>query len=140
VLAAARVVKPMMASALEDAEPVACDGAVLRVRALGGNPMTVEGLNRARASIEAIVARVVGAPLRLVVGEIASGPRSEAAAPAREAAAGGPPAAVTEPVAPPAPAQRVTATGAKAERLKALRQKAPSLDSAMDSLDLELLE
>jgi len=41
---------------------------------------------------------------------------------------------------PPAPAQRVTATGAKAERLKALRKRAPMLDSAMDSLDLELLD
>ena len=130
----------MMASALEDAEPVACDGAVLRVRTLGGSPMTVEGLNRARAAIEAIVARVAGAPLRLVVGEAAAAPRSDAAAPAREAAAAGPPAAVREPATPPAPPQRVTATGAKAERLKALRQRAPSLDSAMDSLDLDLLE
>jgi hypothetical protein len=45
---------------------------------------------------------------------------------------------------PPEPAagkaQRVTVSGAKAERTKALRGKDPALDSAMDAMDLELLE
>jgi DNA polymerase III subunit gamma/tau len=161
VVAAARVEKPMMASALEDAEPVACDGAALRIRALGGNPMTVEGLNRGRAVIEGIVGRVVGASLRVVVGDIPTASRNQApapaavspatasasptsasvaAAPASAAPAAPPAAAVREPSAPQAPAQRVTATGAKAERLKALRKRAPTLDSAMDSLDLDLLD
>ena len=36
--------------------------------------------------------------------------------------------------------QRVTVSGAKAERTKALRGKDPALDSAMDALDLELLD
>lgn len=140
VVAAAKAEKPMMASALEDAEPVACDGAALRIRALGGSPMTVEGLNRARASIEAIVGRVVGAPVRVVVGEAPAGFRSDAAAPPGAATVAAPAAAVKELTNPPAPAQRVTATGAKSERLKALRKRAPTLDSAMDSLDLELLD
>ena len=140
IVLAARAEKPMMASALEDAEPVACDGAALRLRALGGNPMTAEGLNRARASIEAIVGRVMGAPLRVVVGGGPAGPRSGAAAPPGAVTAPAPTAAVKELTDPPAPAQRVTATGAKAERLKALRKRAPMLDSAMDSLDLELLD
>jgi hypothetical protein len=43
------------------------------------------------------------------------------------------------PQTPPAP-PRLTASGAKAERLKALRRRDPSLDSAIDSLDLDLLE
>jgi len=34
----------------------------------------------------------------------------------------------------------VTVSGAKAERTKALRGKDPALDSAMDALDLELLD
>ena len=140
VVAAAKAEKPMLASALEDAEPEACDGAALRIRALGGSPMTVEGLQRARAAIEAIVARVVGAPLRVVVGEARARVRADTAARPAAATVAAPPAAVMEVPTPPAPTQRVTATGAKAERLKALRKRAPTLDSAMDSLDLELLD
>jgi len=144
VVAAARAVKPMLAGALEDAEPVACDGTAVRLRPLGGNPMTGEGLNRGRPAIEEILGRVLGSPLRIATGELpAAAPRSEPAAPRSAPGAGpaGPPGggAVRESAVRPA-AQRVTATGAKAERLKALRAKDPTLDSAIDSLDLELLE
>jgi len=133
IVAAAKAEKPMMASALEDAAPVVCDGAAVRLRALGGNPMTVEGLTRGRASIEAIIGRIMGASVRIAV---ADAPAASRNTPAGSATA----AAVKELPVSPAPAQRVTATGAKAERLKALRQRDPTLDSAMDSLDLELLD
>jgi len=140
VLAAARTEKPMLANALEDAEPVACDGTAVRIHARGANPMTGEGLSRGRPSIEAIIGRVLGTPIRVVTGEPAAGSPPPVAEP-RSAGAGpaGPVASVREPAVRPAP-QRVTATGAKAERLKALRGKDPTLDSAIDSLDLELLE
>jgi len=95
--------------------------------------MTGEGLSRGRAAIEDIVARVVGTAVRVTVADASAAPR-------RDAPAAGPGAAVREPPTPPAPPQRVSATGAKAERLKALRQRDPTLGSAMDSLDLELLD
>ena len=133
VVAAARVEKPMMANALADAEPVACDGAAVRLRPLGGNPMTGEGLTRGRAAIEELVGRIMGTAVRVTVADAPSAPRTEAS-PA------GSKAAVREAPAPLTPPQRVTATGAKAERLKALRQRDPTLGSAMDSLDLDLLE
>ncbi len=146
----------MMASALEDAEPVACDGAAVRLQVLGGNPLSVEGLTRGRPSIEAIIGRLLGTPVRVTVAGAAAAARGEpAAARSEPAAARDEPAAsrdepvapapsaggaVREPAASPAPPRRVTVTGAKAERLKALRQRDPTLDSAMDSLDLELLD
>jgi DNA polymerase-3 subunit gamma/tau len=151
VVAVAKAEKPLVASALEDAEPVALADGALLLRPLGGNPMTAEGLIRSRAAIENMVARVVGAPVR--VGLEASGsppPGGPAAGPPARAAGEGVtrPASVPEPPDAPRAAssgpgsapQRVTATGAKAERVKALRQRDPTLGSAIDSLDLELLE
>jgi DNA polymerase-3 subunit gamma/tau len=151
IVAAARAEKPMLASALEDAEPAACDGAAVRLRALGGNPMTVEGLARGRVPIEAIIARFVGSPVRLALADAPAPNRNDAPVPSRSdapeppgsaprAAAPSAPVAVREASSSPVPPQRVTATGAKAERLKALRKRDPTLDSAMDSLDLELLD
>jgi DNA polymerase-3 subunit gamma/tau len=137
VVAAARAEKPMLANALEDAEPVACDGTAVHIHARGGNPMTGEGLSRGRPSIESIIGRVLGTPVRVVTGEapsVAPGPGADP----RPAAAPASPAVREAPARPSA--QRVTATGAKAERLRALRGKDATLDSAIDSLDLELLE
>jgi DNA polymerase-3 subunit gamma/tau len=125
IVAAAKNEKPMVASVLEDAEPAALEGDVVRLKPLGGNPLTTEGLVRNRAAVEAIVARLLGRPLKMVLVEGAGGRRGalpDAPAPAQTAPS------------------RVTASGAKAERLKALRKRDPSLDSAIDSLDLDLLE
>jgi len=133
----------MVANALEDTEPAACDGQALQLRPLGGSPMTAEGVVRNRAAIEAIVAQVTGRRLRIAVGESgtpAPGRGEGARGAVREASTGPSPSAPSGPGAPSAPPQRVTATGARAERVKALRQRDPTLDSAIDSLDLELLE
>ena len=129
VVAAARNEKPLVANALEDSEPAALDGAVIRLRPLGGNPLTSEGLTRNRPVIEAIAGRVLGTPVTVVVAARSTGP---AGAEQRG------PAATSQgaPTTPP----RLTASGAKAERLKALRKRDPSLDSAIDSLDLDLLD
>ena len=121
VVAAAKAGKPMVGNALEDAQPVACEGGLIRLHCLGGNPLTGEGLSRNREAVEAIVSRVLDTPVKVALGEPVGAPRS-----------GSP--------APPPPAQRLSATGAKAERLQALRKRDPSLDSAIDSLDLDLLE
>ena len=143
VVVAAKAQKPMVANALEDTEPAACDGQALQLRPLGGSPMTAEGVVRNRAAIEAIVAQVTGRRLRIAVGEsgtTAPGRGEGARGAVREASTGPSPSAPSGPGAPSAPPPRVTATGARAERVKALRQRDPTLDSAIDSLDLELLE
>jgi DNA polymerase-3 subunit gamma/tau len=121
IVAAAKAEKPMVGNALEDAEPVRYEGDVIRLHCLGGNPLTREGLGRNRQAVEAIVGRVLGTPVKVTL--------AEAEPPGRDG-----------PSAPPAPPLRLSATGAKAERLQALRRRDPSLDSAIDSLDLELLE
>ncbi len=128
LVATARNEKPMVASALEDAEPVELEGDVIRLRPLGGNPLTSEGLTRNRPVVEGIAARILGKPVTVVVAAATASPRAEKRSSA------------SPPQSPPAPPPRLTASGAKAERLKALRKKDPSLDSAIDSLDLDLLE
>jgi DNA polymerase-3 subunit gamma/tau len=129
VVATAKNEKPLVANALEDSEPTALEGEVIRLRPLGGNPLTSEGLIRNRPVIEGIAARVLGRAVTVVLaagaGPASGGAKNPPAAPSR----GSPPS-------PP----RLTASGAKAERLKALRKRDPSLDSAIDSLDLDLLE
>ena len=128
LVATARNEKPMVASALEDAEPVELEGDVIRLRPLGGNPLTSEGLTRNRPVVEGIAARILGKPVTVVVAAATASPRAEKRSSA------------SPPQSPPPPPPRLTASGAKAERLKALRKRDPSLDSAIDSLDLDLLE
>jgi DNA polymerase-3 subunit gamma/tau len=129
VVATAKNEKPMVASALEDTEPAELDGHVIRLRPLGGSPLTPEGLTRNRPAVEGIVGRILGKPVTVVLaGAAAPSPGAEK----RSAAASA--------QGPPPPPPRLTASGAKAERLKALRKRDPSLDSAIDSLDLDLLE
>jgi len=123
IVAAAKAEKPMVASALEDAEPAAVEGDLVRLRPLGGNPLTSEGLTRNRPAVEAIVGRLLGRTVTVVLAPAGVAERRSGPAPQT----------------PPAP-PRLTASGAKAERLKALRRRDPSLDSAIDSLDLDLLE
>ena len=140
VVTTAKNEKPLVANALEDAEPAAVEGDVIRLRPLGGNPLTAEGITRNRPVIEAIVARVAGRSATVVLAAPAA-PASGSAAPAAvppSAAGRSASSAATQTPQPPPP--RLTASGAKAERLKALRKRDPSLDSAIDSLDLDLLE
>ena len=141
VVAAAKAEKPILGGALADSEPVAFDGTAAQLATLGGNPMSAEGLTRNRAAVEAIIARVVGATVRVAVpgsvgarGGAGAGSGRGAVREDRAAPAAAPPPAG------PAAGQRVTSTGAAAERLKALRERDPTLGSAIDSLDLELLE
>jgi DNA polymerase-3 subunit gamma/tau len=128
VVAMAKSEKPLVASALEDSEPAALEGEVIRLRTLGGNPLTAEGLSRNRPVIEGIAARVLGAAVTVVL------PTGGASTAAGKRSAGTPSQGAST------PPSRLTASGAKAERLKALRKADPSLDSAIDSLDLDLLE
>ncbi len=131
VIEAARAEKPMVASALEDAEPAGCEGDLVKLRPLGANPLTAEGLSRSRAVVEGIVGRVIGRAVRVALAE--AGRRGAVS----ETATSPAPLATPDPSPPP---QRLSPGGAKAERLKTLRQRDPSLGSAIDGLDLDLLE
>jgi DNA polymerase-3 subunit gamma/tau len=125
VIAAARAERKMMvAEALTDVDVGSLEGNLIVLAPKGGNPLTAESLNRSRGLIEVLASRVLGTAV--VVAEAGR----HAAEGAREA----------PPPAPSPKAQRVTVSGAKAERAKAFRGKDPALDSAMDALDLELLE
>ncbi|MFI5280221.1 MAG: DNA polymerase III subunit gamma/tau [Gemmatimonadales bacterium] len=132
--------KMMIAETLGDAEVAAVHGRVVVLKPLGSNPITGEMIGRYRAAIEAAAAKVLGAPVQVaLVGEEAAGGggRQQVAAQAERQEG---PAAQRPPAGESRPAQRVTVSGAKAERTKALRGKDPALDSAMDAMDLELLE
>jgi DNA polymerase-3 subunit gamma/tau len=133
--------KMMIAETLGDAEVESVQGRVVVLKPLGANAITGEMIGRYRGAIEAAAGKVLGAPVQVVLvgeelrgalsGERGAGP----GAPAVGAAAAARPAA-----ADAKPAQRMTVSGAKAERTKALRGRDPALDSAMDAMDLELLE
>lgn len=140
--------KMTVAETLGDTEVAAVDGDVIVLKPSEGHPIAAELIERNRAAIEAAVSRVVGAAVQVgVLGTELPRSRVAAAGPARvpERAAVRPPAPETsdEPPLPGPPAraaQRLTVSGAMAERAKALRGKDPALDSAMDAMDLELLE
>jgi len=114
--------KRLVAEALADTEVVLVEGGAISVRALGGNPLTPDSIGRNRAAIAAAASRVLGAAVQVAL-----------AAPAGKAVP-------TAGVSGAAKAQRVSVSEAAAERARALRGKDPALDSAMDTLDLELLD
>jgi DNA polymerase III subunit gamma/tau len=129
--------KRIIAEMMLQAEVASVDGECVRVRALSANPLVTETLTNQRGFIEAAAARVLGA--RITVELYVDVP--EAPPNGDEPASAEPPrgSPLPSPLAP-AKAQRVTVSGARAERAKALRGKDPALDSAMDALDLELLD
>jgi hypothetical protein len=133
--------KMMVAETLGDAEVESVQGRVVVLKTLGANALTGEMIGRYRGAIEAAAGKVLGTKVQvaLVGEELPKGGTREPGAVPAESSQG--PAPGTRHPAPDAkPAQRVTVSGAKAERTKALRGKDPALDSAMDTMDLELLE
>ncbi|MDP3774390.1 MAG: DNA polymerase III subunit gamma/tau [Gemmatimonadales bacterium] len=115
--------KMLVAEALEDSDPTGLEGKLVILSPRGGNPMTRESLERNRSAIEAALSRVTGSAL--VIGLV------PATVPAATPTAAALPATRT---------QRGSVSDAKAERTRALRGRDPALDSAMEALDLELLE
>jgi len=112
----ARAKAPMLGSLLAEAAVVAVDGTVVTLRPASGGH--AEGLERQRDLLGQVIARYVTEPVRVKLAP-----------------------AVTDDVGSPAARPvRLTEEGANAERLKALRGKDPTLNAAVDALDLELLE
>jgi DNA polymerase-3 subunit gamma/tau len=125
--------KMIVAEALQEAEVAAVDGATLLLRPLTANPLVTDTVQGKRAAIAAAAARVLGTGVDVALHDDApvSPPLGE-----EQATDTGP----SVPGAPSPKTLRITTAGARAERARALRGKDPALDSAMDALDLELLE
>src|SRR6266850_2436831 len=116
IVADARAKAPMLGSLLAEADVTAVEGTVVTLRpARAGH---AEGLERQGDLLGQVIARYVTESVRVKVAA---------------AAAGAPGAPAERPV-------RLTQEGANAERLKLLRGKDPTLNAAVDALDLELLE
>ena len=114
----ARAKSPMLGALLQQTEVVGLDGTTVAIRLLDTNPVHAEGLERQREALGRLVGRYVTEPVRIKLEGAGSGGGERSA---------------------PRPA-RLTEDGAREERLKALRARDPSLNAAVDALDLELLE
>ena len=117
IVAEARAKSPILAAVLADTEVGGVEGEVLTIRVLDKNAVHAEGIERQRDALTKLVAPYVLGPVKIRVER-----------------------AVGSAERPPARADRLTEQTAKGERLKVLRAKDPTLDRAVDALDLELLE
>ncbi|HYK82021.1 MAG TPA: DNA polymerase III subunit gamma/tau [Gemmatimonadales bacterium] len=112
----ARAKSPLLAALLQQTEVEGVDGTTLAIRPLDTSAVHAEGIERQREAVGQLVARYVTGPVRVRLGAARSG----------EAVRARPP--------------RMTEDRAREERLKTLRAQDPSLNAAVDALDLELLE
>jgi hypothetical protein len=111
----ARAKAPMLGSLLSEAELAAVEGSVVTLRPASAGH--AEGLERQRDLLGQVIARYVTEPVRVTLAVASGGSAAPAGRPVR-----------------------LTEQGANAERLKLLRGKDPTLNAAVDALDLELLE
>jgi DNA polymerase-3 subunit gamma/tau len=112
----ARVKSPMLGALLEQAEVADVQGGSVAIRLRDTNPVHAEGLERQRDALSQLVGRYLSGRVQVQLQGAGGGERS-----------------ATRPA-------RLTEEGVRAERLKALRAKDPGLGTAVDALDLELLE
>jgi DNA polymerase-3 subunit gamma/tau len=112
----ARVKTPMLGALLQVTEVASVDDGAVTIRLLDTNLVHAEGLERQRDALAQLVGRYLTSPVRIKLQGAGSGERSSARP------------------------GRLTEEGARAERLKTLRAQDPSLNAAVDALDLELLE
>ena len=112
----ARAKAPMLGSLLSEAGVAAVEGSVVTLRPASAGH--AEGLERQRELLGQVIARYVTEPVRVKLAVAGTG----------------------DPGVPAARPVRLTEEGANAERLKTLRGKDPTLNAAVDALDLELLE
>src|SRR6266516_3009715 len=112
----ARVKSPMLGALRQATEIAELEGNTLAIRLLDTNPVHVEGIERQRDAVALLVGRYTTDAIRIKLEAAARGAR---------------------PAARPA---RMTEQGVRADRLTALRARDPSLNTAIEALDLELLE
>ena len=116
VIEDARAKSPMLGALLQVTEVAGVDAGAVTIRLVDTNAVHAEGLERQRDALAQLVGRYLTKPVRIKLEGAGSGERST-----------------------PRPG-RLTEEGARAERLKTLRAQDPSLNAAVDALDLELLE
>lgn len=121
IVAQARASSPMIGTLLADTEVRSVTGETVTLASAGH----AEGLEHKREAIGKLIGAWVDGPVRVAV----------AVAVERSLEPGSRPHDPTSPRP-----QRLTEKTANAERLKLLRAKDPSLGSAVDALDLELME
>src|SRR3989454_204840 len=112
----ARAQSPMLGALLQVTEVAGVEAGAVTIRLLDTNPVHAEGLERQGEALARLVGRFFTESVRVKLQGPGSGGRS-----------------------PPRPG-RLTEEGARPERLNTLRAQDPSLNAAVDALDLELLE
>lgn len=105
-----------LGEALAATTPASLELPWLTVELAEANPLFAERLQAQSRAVEEVLERALGQPARLRV--------VEAAAPAGTAT----------------PPRKVTDASLKADRLRGFRSKDPSLDTAADALDLEIVD
>jgi DNA polymerase-3 subunit gamma/tau len=119
IVATAREQSRVLGPILEAARLESVTPPEVRLTLVEENPLLRDGLRRQQDAIAQVLARRVGAPVRLVVAEVA-------------------PSTVT--AEPPARPRRLSEGEARAERLRTLQGKDPALRLAAGELDLEIVE
>jgi hypothetical protein len=117
LVAEVRAQSRFLGEALAATTPASLDLPWLTVELAEANPLFAERLQAQARAVEEVLERALGQPARLRVVEAAA-PRGSA---------------------PPAP-RKLTEASLKADRLRSFRSKDPSLDTAADALDLEIVD
>jgi len=117
LVAEVRAQSRFLGEALAATTPASLDLPWLTVELAEANPLFAERLQAQARAVEEVLERALGQPARLRVVEAA--------------ASGG--------SVPPAP-RKLTEASLKADRLRSFRSKDPSLDTASDALDLEIVD
>jgi DNA polymerase-3 subunit gamma/tau len=114
IVAAARAESPLLGTALGATMPDVVEAPRLALRFTDQDAGLALTLERQKERLAALLVKIVGAPVELVL-------------PEPEAVAAQPP-------------KRLSAEGLRADRLKGLRGRDPALDAAAEALDLEIVE
>jgi DNA polymerase-3 subunit gamma/tau len=117
IVASVRERSRFLGEALSHTAPVALELPWLTVALAEPNPLFAERLQAQAQLVEEVLGRAIGQAARLRVTEA------------------GPPDG-----APPPPPRKLTEASLKADRLRAFRTKDPTLDTAADALDLEIVD
>jgi DNA polymerase-3 subunit gamma/tau len=117
LVAEVRAGSRFLGEALAATTPAGLDLPWLTVELAEANPLFAERLQAQARAVEEVLERALGQPTRLRVVEAAPG----------------------QPASAPVP-RKLTEASLKADRLRAFRTKDPSLDTAADALDLEIVD
>jgi DNA polymerase-3 subunit gamma/tau len=123
IVAHARATSPMFGTLLAATEVAAVEGDAVTLRLLDQTAGHAEGIDHKRDAVAKLLREYVTGPVRIKRMGLGSGEGGAEAA-----------------VPPASRPSRLTEERVKADRLKALRRKDPTLNAAVDALDLELLE